>query len=822
MSTLYAAFTRGNYSLALTTGRYRLADTFTPPAFAAQPLFAPGTAANRRGASLVSTRPVNREFAFDLHIEGNSHAEIARAAADVQAFLDAAGDDALPVYFEVRPVGEVPPPLWGAFGANYRYEVVFGSVTLPEAYGSAYLRDTALPGCRVALTLRPFALGSQQRLASAVGRLHEDTLGALDGASRGLHVGSSLTNKMTNPVFGSVTYSTGWTADASLTASENRDPRYLMNPFMSSAKLISRAANQEFYQSINVGNTNTHTFVAVVARPDLSTPSSSDVVLFYSSTLTTTFTELGNGLWLLTATAAGINASTNTGVQVLNGRAIYLMYYGCFETSAGWVYPLWGDLLGCAFSGTAHASTSTVTAGRVRLPIYDDTFNVAQWTIRMVVRWKVPNTHSANMQFFSLGSTNIRALFNAADDTFRLSDNTSTITTSAQTFAAEEEMVLHFVAIPGTGMIVYVNGVSVGTAATYTPPALGTYIYIGTDDTATTHLQAVIMDFAVFDVGLTAAQVLSDYNNIAQVMADGQRLGGVPWLWTKDGDDVVDNANDSGRNNFALVGGIPGSAPAEYLLHVNSSADDVAGDPYYLNAFAAPVNIKVDEVLFLDLSGTVSAGQAGGEVTTVSVTTADSDTLGSRPASTPLWVSRLLANLEEFGRRTVLVRLADAGSGLRIAGRHSYSGATLTTEWKSISTSATQQVYATPEMVMVSGSPSKLASTTGRVIFRRSAGTANVTADYFQLALGNLLYFTPSGGSSGGSKVLLDERRQIVTACDSAATLPISQTDRYNVAGVFPALRPHLYNHLAWVRFGGITSTLTVTRFLVWARYALL
>lgn len=591
--------------------RFFLWPDFIPPAVSVTPLFASGTSANRSGAELVDRRPNNRAFTFRVRMVGGSTAEIRQWTSKLQTFLNGAGNAQLPLYLEYKPDSDTPEPLWGQYGATLRYEVVHGTVSNMADYmkGNRLASDVDL---EFSLVLKPFALGKQQRVASATGRIHEDLLGVTDGVSRGLVLGRNHTNKCTNPVFGHSTWNTGWTADASLTATKNVFREYLAPGATASALLISRSTNQEFYQSINVGNTQTHTFLALVMRPDFGTITSDDAVLFYSSALTTTFTDLGGGLYAMTATATGINASTNTGIQVKNGRSIYLLYYGAVDTDDTWFYPFWGDNLGCAWSGTAHNSTSTSTAGRVRLPVAADTAMIEQGTIRVVCR--IPaSTAFVNPVFFSFGATSLRASLTLSTMTLTLTDNTSTASSSASAVTVGQTVILHYVWSASGGLSIYLNGTLVANNSGFTLPAAPTYLYIGTGDGATEQTEYPIHDFSVWAEALTAAQISADADALNDLTDDRLRIAPYPWLWTKDGDDVVDNCDDSSRDNWCVVGGVPGSEAADVKASLAPSTGTT--DIYFVRHSRNLHDFRLPTLsgYYYDASGTVDANSSGGQ-----------------------------------------------------------------------------------------------------------------------------------------------------------------------------------------------------------------
>lgn len=734
-TSLVIKLTCGTRSLDLTTGRYRVDDDFAPPPYAMTPLISTGTSANKSGGTLVDTKPNDRAWAFGVHISGSSDAEVRRAVADLQMFLSLAGDESTPLYLEHKQNSDTPEPLWGNYGANIKYEILTGTARTSDLWSVSDLRARGLPACQVNLLIKPHAVGLRQRLGSAMGRIVEDVYGAADGVSKGLHISPSITNKMTNPVFGASTWNTGWTADASLTASQNTDTRFVLPGAVNSAKLFARSTGQEWYQSINAGNTNTHTFVAIVCLPDLGTPSSSDCELFYSTTLTTTFVNLGNGYWRLTATAAGINAATNTGVQVKNGRAIYLCYFGMIEGNNGINYqPIWGDHLGCAWSGTAHASTSTSTAGRWRQAVTAETFDYQQGALRIV--WTPPMIYSsfasANYYLFDAGSFIV--FFDATNDVFTFYDGTNSASI-ATTFAADTPIVIHCVWGP-SGKLIYINGVS--ATKTYTPPAAASYFYLGSSSTPSLWAGGVFGDLTVWGVALTATQIANDYANVAQLTADGQRVGCIPWLWTKDGDDIVDNCDDATRDNWAVCGGVPGSAEAitRWQMTESNAADLILSNfaTDYQN-FARPDTGGM--CFFYDAGGTAGAAtDSNTDYKLTSVTTVAATLIGSGGIFTS-GAAFQRAMSELFEREFfVLCRLYDEGSnfqGLNLQVQYGSSGATLDYPVWAITTTAANRLYLSQYGVTFPSVKNRDIVTFDYILRlqgRRTTGTANIRLDW--------------------------------------------------------------------------------------------
>ena len=190
-----AKLTHGSNELDLNTSPLKLGIDFVPPSVQLLANLAGGTSANRfGGADLVSARATNRAINIPIVIEGTSEAEIRGALQRLSLMLGFAGDESTPLYFEFNPNDDVGfEPLWGQYGANYRYEVVFAeSPKLPQ-YPFGPVKAGTLPRVNLALNIKPYALGLQQRVGIATGGILEDIIGTVDGISKGVIVPEATT-----------------------------------------------------------------------------------------------------------------------------------------------------------------------------------------------------------------------------------------------------------------------------------------------------------------------------------------------------------------------------------------------------------------------------------------------------------------------------------------------------------------------------------------------------------------------------------------------------------------------------------------------------
>src|SRR3990167_9258129 len=659
MSRPILKLTKGARTLDLNDQtKYFLGQDFFPPPVNLIPSFAEGSSSNRAGgATLISTRAVNRSLSFSVMVVGASVREMARAVNDIQYFLSQAGNAGEPVYLEYKASSSdiTTKPLWGQDGWLI-YQVEYGIASVGNEYAMLNRLATNLIA-QLSLVIRPYALGIKQRLASATGGILEDTIGTVDGQSRGLIVPEAMTNKMTNPIFGHGTWNNGWTG---LTlAKQNTDVDFLLFG-LNSAKLIYASGTSTWTQSINVGNTNTHTLSCYAKRPDGAAVTASDVSLYYGAGKTTSYESVGNGWYRLTATFAGINAATATGVTMVANRSVYVDGFQIEEKA--YVTPLaYGDMLGCAWTSTAHASTSTRTVARTRV-IDDDIFNPAQGCIRIVYKFTVGLATLTTQRLFTLdnsGTTFLAQYGSGAQILYR--DGTTTLTPAISNPAEGAIDILHFVWGP-SGIVVYRNGSSIASNATYTPVSGQTNLYIGSTEGVTTHGNGIFMDFTVFDRELSSTEVAADYSNIAQVTTGDQRVGSVPWLWSSDGDDDVVNHNDTDANddNWIVCGGIPGNAPDVTLISAESDAASgwITLPTLYLWLLALENFIKPTEWV-IDLSGTVDANSSGGQYFSVSVDTVGTNSISSLAATIKFLLFKALQGHEI----ALLVRLYDEEIG---------------------------------------------------------------------------------------------------------------------------------------------------------------
>lgn len=741
--SLVLKLSRAGNELDLTALPFRPDESFVPPVTAVQSLMAGGTADNQYGGSRkVYERTADISWNLPLQIRGDGAPQINAEARRLAAWLAQAGGTD-PLMLEHRSSAPIErEPLWGQYGANNRYEIVSAETPFPDGtYGTGTMRARhVLHDCQ--MTLAPFWRRRRQRLASATGGVLEDTIGVADGRPRGLIVPASTTNKMTNPVFGHGTWNNGWTADASLVAAQEMRDGYVLFG-LSSASLRARSTGQEFYQSINVGNTNDHTLSCYVRRPDGREPTSSDMQLFYGSAQTTIFREVGNGWWRAIAYVTGVASATNTGLQVKNGRTVYVDGFQLEEKS--FASPLaYGEMLGCAWTGTAHASTSTRTAARVRIAV-GDALDYAEGMIRIV--W-VPDRDSSEFigdgVLFSDGTLTLH--WDQANNRFEFTDGTNTAVSGALGFSAGDVFALHAVWSPTVGLELYAQGVRIAVASTYTPPAAGTYLYIGTSSTPGLWGYGTLKSFETYDYAPTPDEIAADVADLAGLASTDMRVGAIPWLWTQGGDDQVDNADDSTYDNWCVCGGVEGDAPAVTEMILTVEDWDGGSGRLWVSNFTSPVFVPTSN-MYGDASGTVDANSSGGEYDAQTITSA------GFAAAFRLLVTESAYYKYVRGREFYVVfRAQDAGSNLQIKTAVLLGDLLYDTAIRNITIgSGSFALYISDPIVIADAgfiADAQAIDMESGVYFIRSTGSADLSIDFLQMMVRPLMYLYVEAGAS--------------------------------------------------------------------------
>lgn len=611
----YARLQHGSTYIDLTAAPYALDSKFVPPGMQTDVQMSTGTANNTRGGREISRTPRDTEMSLPLKVYGTTTAQTHGAVERLSAFVNAAlADKSNKLYFVYHPNDDVPhTPKWGQRHAYYEIKSWYPPA-IDRFYNTADNRaKTFFINCVFAIG--PHILGRAQLAGSATGGIVEQVLGAADQRSRGLAIPAATTNKMTNPVYGHSTYDNGWSIGASASKEQITDPEFVL--FGKSSLLYTRRASAAWtlYQSINAGNTNTHTLTVYAKKLDGSAVTSSDATLWYGTAQTTTYTAVGNGWYRLSASFSGIAAATNVGL-VGNAVGVSLVADGWHLEEKSIATPVaYGDLPGCAWSGTAHASTSTRTAAEWTVPFAD--FLATEFTMRFVWRPDYSSTALGGDIIFvdtTDGSAGVRFFYQQSSNTWRFSDGTNTVASSTSSFTAASNYVFHLVAKRGS-LKIYRSGVQIATGSTYTPPTAPANVWIGCSNVPGNHTGGRYSDLTTWGLGLSESEIAADYADLsAHIAGDGygQVRHPVPWHWTVDGDGIYDGCDDSTHKNWGIVGGVPGSVPASTQMQIDktglTSQLDILQTAIPYRYFA-----KQNQLFFGDQSGGADAAACGGE-----------------------------------------------------------------------------------------------------------------------------------------------------------------------------------------------------------------
>lgn len=776
--------TRGVFSIDLNDrSTFYLRTDFVPPETSTAVQIAAGSAMQMNGGRLIGRKPQTRTWTFSVRVVGTSEAGIVNALRGVKRLLALAGDENNPVTLQYKPNADTPEPAWGQFGALLNYEVLAGRMTIGSDYMRGDRRAKAV-AATLELTIQPYAMGKRQRLCTATGGILEDTLATVDGRSRGLIVPEATTNKIINPIFGYSSYDNGWTAAAGVTSYPNMDANYVLFGSVSARLVCTSAA--AFTVSLNAGNTNTHVLSFYVKKPDGSAVTNADVRPRYNASIPTdaTYTAVGNGWYRVVKAFTGINSSVVCGVHLVSaGVTVYVTGFQFEEKT--YVTPLaHGDLLGCAWSGMAHVSTSTRTAGVCKISTGVEFAANVPITLRIAFRTQeITATHDTYLFDLRDGSHTSAPYAYIASAGSRLSVVYNSHLVQSQVLTANTWYVAH-VTISAAGTLnLYVNSLNNSGAIASGVAPFGAYLFIGSGYSGAAQCDTTIGGLAVWAYDLTADQVGADYTTIAPLLAAGQRVEGIPWLWTKDGDNLVDNCNDSTRDNWCVAGGIEGSAPAQTTISMQLSEYMPSASPIALSLLdVEQFNNTEIASLMVDLTGTADAGSCGGSYETVSV--------GTSIVGASEFIVGAFKPLA--GRGFVLVtRIKNAGSNLLMRGVLTIANSGQSGDWKSVPNNAAYRLFYTTDLQMPDNTPPEFGLSNAAKLFyasinlkRSSGGAANVDVDFIQLLPRPLALLSPANPTTTAGIVVSGDR---VYTLDQpligVATTPTEFLDYANLTG---------------------------------------
>ena len=189
----------------------------------------------------------------------------------------------------------------------------------------------------------------------------------------------------------------------------------------------------------------------------------------------------------------------------LSGADLQLTFSGSQVTQTSYQLPYRdGTMNGCAWTGTAHASTTIVTASKLA---YADQLNDTAGTLGVI--WSPADDSTAQKTAYIFDNGTLSAYFNSTDSKLYLTDNTNTIS-GAITFSAGDDIYACFT-WGSAGLAIYVDGALLASGATYTAGANGT-LYIGSDTAGASVVNGELCELVITDYAMTAAEIAAIYN----------------------------------------------------------------------------------------------------------------------------------------------------------------------------------------------------------------------------------------------------------------------------------------------------------------------
>jgi len=375
---------------------------------------------------------------------------------------------------------------------------------------------------------------------------------------QGMLIEEGTINKITNPSFEHATYNTSWTAGASITATENTTSPY--NKFGSkSAKLVA-GADDTFVMAINAGNTNNHTLSAYVYDSDTGGTVDATIakLVFNGSAQTTTYTNTGGGWWRLSYTTAAGSDSQDYGVQVKNGKTIYLD--GVQLEEKGFVTTYCDGSLGTGYQwvGDSNNSQSSRTTEKLTYAtagnISDTVGTISLW-LKMIDSPSLGNVINIGNGAGGGGASGLGITVQSGQ--FRYfygtKDNWSNYPETNKWY----HLVLTWNMSDTTARF-YINGTLSGDSSNLDQPILGDSIVIGGVPYAWDFFQidGVISDLRIYDQQLTTATVSDLYYQelvTHQSAAEGSEKYGATGTYTTPALDLGPCAEWSATDDFATT-----------------------------------------------------------------------------------------------------------------------------------------------------------------------------------------------------------------------------------------------------------------------------
>lgn len=789
----YAKLKCGRAELNLNDGPYGLAPSFVPPEISIIPLLTDGSLGSPYGGgSRVGRTLIDRGYNLPIQVSGSTGAQTHQAVRHVEAFIENNLVRRETLYFVFGYSDAIPyEPKWGQQFYYFEFKERVGG-SLSRDYGLGANRATRLD-LNLALVLGPESNGLEQRAGSAMGGIIEDIYGTSDKKSRGLMIPPAARNYVLNPIFGAATFNADWTDGSGIDSYENTDEEFVLWG-EKSAKVVAHGASGRYFRNSVDLPAEACLFSCYAKKQDGSAVTSTDVVLVYNgSGLTETYTAEGDGWYRIYARGTGTGAPANYDINF--GANVTVFLDGVQVEATNFPTPLiHGDLLGCAWDGTAHTDESTRTAAQYYL---SDPLDIGQGTILCI--WKAKTAESlydGNVRIFVTEDSNYDCYYNVASNEFAFADGTNTVAVSAA--VADGDIFVIIATWGPEGIALYINDASDTDSSYAIPTAVPDYLYLGRTAGGAGYCAGTFLDLMILSQPLSATQAAAAYTEISAHITGGdglgQRLNPIPWHWTKDGDEIYDNCYDSTRQNWGVVGGVPGSLPAKTVWSMGVDSDFGADNalflaiqPYFYEHLNPTDNLEVYD----EMSGSAT-------------TSADSNSdIGNDVIST---LQNLYAGgcdllaFEQYDRDYYLyVRMSDAGSDLQARAKvigGVYNGFSFTSDLKDIVPHATTRKAFELGPIFVPGNDLdgvvKLLNMSLILQVGRTTGSAALSVDYI-VALPERMKIQSSASEddidivlSGKSAFAVDRTsRKVEFSCETSGFVQDLWPDKANLVMAF-------------------------------------
>jgi hypothetical protein len=610
-------------------GKIRLAAGGFAPAPGKQTVLWSGQTLRSDGQQRLDSSRDNAELTLTYNlVEGGSAAELDWLQRQIDRFFFEAGlyeekREGEPVWLEYCwPDGleDLPAP---SIGQLRRYPRVLQGEPVWPRNVHTWLRAGAIEGIVANLVCGPVADGLKQKGLNASGQT--------EMTSRGVVVPRAVTNLCTNPCFGNSTWNYGWAASNAALKMTQETRTGFTRSLNSAARLSNTSGTAYDFTQTQTLTANTHYVSCYVRKLDGSPVTSGDVqIVIQGSPQTTLFERIDGGPWYLAYASATAAASSSThGVQVKASKTVIvddvqIENAGPGGSNRNGSHPLWhcaGHKLGCSWSGTPHASTSTRGGGRLAATVGDELatqYAVAFWITPF---WDTgPSGASPDylrlLQYYYDGNNGINVVhwLNGTLAAIHRVDGTSY--QASDVYGTLDFGSNYHIAITNDGstLRIYVNGSEFTTVASPAYQPAGGTLALGCDESSLGYeSEAAIDGLHVWKHALSATEVKALYDSEKPIKDDYGAIGMPPFAWTKGGDGVLDACDDTNRDNYMVIGGIGGDmveAIAEWQIDPKTTTPP---DVYWIGRKTSEEIFDPASTFWLEFQGTADANSSGGQ-----------------------------------------------------------------------------------------------------------------------------------------------------------------------------------------------------------------